>query len=815
MTRSTTHPKEKSLTRLRVRPALNLAAFAAALIALALALPAVAAAAPPEHALEVKITGNGNVGCKVNAGPLEECELEYPEGTHVTVIAEPEEGSKFVAWNGECDSTNAGECEVTMNADKKIEVVFALEEFKLTLQTEGSGKGKIECEVEGGPAEECKAKYPYGTEIKFVEVPAEGSEFFEWGEDCLGQAEECELTIDEDKVVSAVFELIEVPLETSIEGLGSGEIECEVEGGPAEPCEFEYPYGTKVAFTAVAEPGSEFVEWSEDCSGNGACELTMDEEHFVSAVFGLKVALNIELEGFGEGKVECEVEGGPAEECEAEYLEGTKVKLVPVAKLGSEFIEWTEECSGSGACELTVDEERFVGAVFEPAEEFELEVTVTGNGKVDANTGAISGCRESSGVCSAEYVKNTEVTLTATADSGNQFKGWTGCDSVVGNQCKVTMSAAKSVGAEFEPTPEFTLEVKKGGSGSGTVTSSPPGINCGSECSAEFEEGTKIVLTAVANSGSVFVKWEGCKAEPSPAQCEVTVGEDEEVTAIFELLRTLTITKAGTGSGEVKCKVNGGSAGTCASSYANGTNLELVATAGIGSEFKGFSAGTGSASGCSTLSCAFKIEANSAVTATFNLEPPSEFGLTVALAGTGTGTVTSSPAGINCGIDCSEAYVAGTEVTLTATSASGSSFSGWSGACSGTGACKVTMSQARNATATFTKASPPPPPPPPAPGTAAVGHTAKVKAGKAQLKLTCKGEGPCKGALKLTAKIKSGGKTKTLVIGKASFSLAAGAAKTLKVKLSGPAKTALTKGPLKAKVGGSGVTASTVKLKLA
>jgi len=122
----------------------------------------------------------------------------------------------------------------------------------------------------------------------------------------------------------------------------------------------------------------------------------------------------------------------------------------------------------------------------------------------------------------------------------------------------------------------------------------------------------------------------------------------------------------------------------------------------------------------------------------------------------------------------------------------------------------VTMSQARGVTATFTKEATPPAP---EPGTASVASTAKVKSGKAQLKLTCKGEGPCKGTLKLSAKVKSGGKTKNVVIGKASFSLAAGAAKTIAVKLSGPAKQAVAKKALKARVSGSDVRSSTVKLK--
>jgi hypothetical protein len=79
--------------------------------------------------------------------------------------------------------------------------------------------------------------------------------------------------------------------------------------------------------------------------------------------------------------------------------------------------------------------------------------------------------------------------------------------------------------------------------------------------------------------------------------------------------------------------------------------------------------------------------------------PASSFTLTVSK--TGPGTVTSSPAGIKCGSDCSESYTAGTVVTLTATPNKNASLQGWGGACSGTGTCTVTMNAARSVTATF------------------------------------------------------------------------------------------------------------------
>jgi len=78
-----------------------------------------------------------------------------------------------------------------------------------------------------------------------------------------------------------------------------------------------------------------------------------------------------------------------------------------------------------------------------------------------------------------------------------------------------------------------------------------------------------------------------------------------------------------------------------------------------------------------------------------------KYKLDVQLSGNGSGTVTSSPAGINCSPTCSKSFPAGTAVTLTATATSGASFAGWSGACQGTGACSLTLNANQSAIATF------------------------------------------------------------------------------------------------------------------
>jgi hypothetical protein len=79
--------------------------------------------------------------------------------------------------------------------------------------------------------------------------------------------------------------------------------------------------------------------------------------------------------------------------------------------------------------------------------------------------------------------------------------------------------------------------------------------------------------------------------------------------------------------------------------------------------------------------------------------------VTVSKAGTGTGTVASSPSAINCGGTCSTSIASGTSLGLSATPAAGSTFTGWSGACTGTGGCALVVNGSKSVTATFASTS--------------------------------------------------------------------------------------------------------------
>lgn len=131
---------------------------------------------------------------------------------------------------------------------------------------------------------------------------------------------------------------------------------------------------------------------------------------------------------------------------------------------------------------------------------------------------------------------------------------------------------------------------------------------------------------------------------------------------------------------------------TCAASYTTSTTVTLTAIPALGSILTSWS---GACTG--TEPCTIDVTTPKSVVATFDLRD-----FTLSVTNGGGGTVTSSPAGISCGTNCSAALPAGTALSLTAKSLPGFFFAGWTGVCTGTGGCAVTMDADKAVTATFT-----------------------------------------------------------------------------------------------------------------
>ncbi len=135
---------------------------------------------------------------------------------------------------------------------------------------------------------------------------------------------------------------------------------------------------------------------------------------------------------------------------------------------------------------------------------------------------------------------------------------------------------------------------------------------------------------------------------------------------------------------------------TCSASFAQGTQVRLMANPGSNYFFGGWS-GACSGSG----SCNITMAGAESVNAAFTIGET----LTVTISGSGTGTVTSTPAGINCPTTCTASFPQNTNVTLSAAAGTNDAFSSWSGACTGSATCSVTLGGADSVTANFASSS--------------------------------------------------------------------------------------------------------------
>lgn len=167
---------------------------------------------------------------------------------------------------------------------------------------------------------------------------------------------------------------------------------------------------------------------------------------------------------------------------------------------------------------------------------------------------------------------------------------------------------------------------------------------------------------------------------------------------------TITVETVGTGSGAVGSLPAGIDCGPkCAATFGEGEVITLTAEPAGNSEFAGWTPVSGDPGTCTgtTSPCEVTVGEYTELEASFDKGPVNEYTLTINKSGPGTGSISSSPSGIDCGLTCSHVFEEGTELTLAATASSGSVFAGWSGDCSGTGSCQVTMDAAKSVTASF------------------------------------------------------------------------------------------------------------------
>ena len=301
---------------------------------------------------------------------------------------------------------------------------------------------------------------------------------------------------------------------------------------------------------------------------------------------------------------------------------------------------------------------------------------------------------------SRTIAQGATTTFTVTPSPGYGIGTVSGCDGALAGSTYTTgpIIGACAVRATFSALPRYSLTVSK--TGTGTVTSAPTGINCGTTCQAAYYSGTSVVLTAKTVTGYQFSGWTNCP-NATGTTCTVTLTGATGVGATFSALPRYSLTVSKTGTGTVTSAPAGINCGTtCRAAYYSGTSVVLTAKAATGSQFADWT----DCPNPSGTTCTVPVTDARTVQARF----VPTYRLTLSKTPAAYGTVTSSPPGITCGTACTTAGAAfpqGT-VTLTAQPRPGRSLKGWSGtgagACTGTDlSCTVPMDAVKSVKVVF------------------------------------------------------------------------------------------------------------------
>jgi uncharacterized repeat protein (TIGR02543 family) len=632
----------------------------------------------------VSVVGNGTAARNPSLS-------SYPYGTSVTLTGTPDAGNAFVSWSGDT-STTTNPLSIVVTRNRALTANFT---FTLATSVTPAGSGSITRSPN-------QTNYAPGTVVALTAVPGTGYSFVSWSGDATGSANPVNVTMSANRSVTATFALNQYTLSVSATGNGSV---------VKSPNQATYAHGTVVTLTPTPDPNNGFVSWGGDTSGTAnPMTVVMTRNRTIVGSF----TYTLTATGGTGGSVTRNPD-------QPSYTPGAVVSLTAVPTTGYHFASWSGDATGSvNPLNVTVDGNKVITASF-ALDVFTVTVNATGNGTVarspsqasypygsvvsitatpDPGNAFVSWGGDTSGTANPltvvvtrnrsitgsftftlatavngsgsiakspdqpNYVPGSVVSLTANPGTGYHFVSWSGDATGSANPVNVTMNANRSVTATFAPD-DLTLTVSSVGNGS--VGRSPS--------QATYPYGTVVTVTATPDPNNGFVSWGG---DTSGTANPLTVVMTRNRTIVGNFTYTLT-TSAGTGGSVTK--------GPDQPNYAPGSTVTLTAVPSAGYQFVSWG---GDLSG-STNPVNLIMNGNKSVTATFTA---SQFTLDVSHVPANGGSVSKSPD--------QPTYPYGASVTITAASAAGYHFVGWSGDTTGsTNPVAVPMIRNKVITANF------------------------------------------------------------------------------------------------------------------
>lgn len=691
-----------------------------------------------------RVTGASGLDCRIAAGAISgTCLVDVPEGApfQLSATGEPLPGGGtlqfFAGWGGDCAGATGSTCIVTPGSSNLAATARFVDAQAISVSIGGVGGGMvtggstIACvRANGANTGACGESATFGTSITLTAIPDANSSFGGWSGACSGQSTTCTTTLTQSRSAVATFTRRQVTLTLVLNGPGLGDVL--VNGAPAcaltgtqtaNSCTQTFEVGQAVSINATAAASSLFGGFGGACTGTGSCSLTLTQSQTVTVSFTVsKFPLTVTLSGTGAGTVVAtdgvvctSTLGQTSVTCTRLVDFGSTVSLNATPTVESVFGGFSGDCSGSGACSVTMNAPKTVNATYTRRQvQFTTLLTGTGAGTVTAGGSVLCtlALAQRQSTCSRMIDYGATVTLVGNPTVESTFEVFGGDCSGGGTSCSLTPTTASTITASFKRR-QVPLTIALSGTGAGTVSidgSVACALPLGQKavtCSRIVDAGATLSVTGAAAASSIFDGFTGdCTGK---SNCTLVASNARTVNASYTRRQVqLTVNLTGLGGGSITADgasicslVPAQGSSTCTRPVDYGDTLVFLANPTIESVFGGFGGS------CSTAtSCTLMPTAAATIDGSFDIKM---LPLALTLEGSGGGSVTvngSTACSLTAGQSsamCVRAIAYGTKASIVSTPSFDSSIDGLRGDCVGASSCSVDMTDSRAVTAAFTQ----------------------------------------------------------------------------------------------------------------
>ena len=299
----------------------------------------------------------------------------------------------------------------------------------------------------------CTTSVAANTAITLTHKSNDNSSFQGWGGACAGLAD-CKVTVNQDITIQANFIQTINQKTLTIKNSHNGQlylngtlINC------PNQCSYAFEQGEQVSLSTSSNEAFNFDGWSGACSGTGNCTLLMNQDASVEALFSELIPQHVlAITTSNNGQIY--LDDNPiscTETCFYSFEQGSQIMLSANADKGFSFDGWPSQCTNTstGGCILQMDQNIEIELSFSKEIIFNsLTITTNNLGQLQLNNQTIDCIT----TCSFTYEQGSVVTLTAIANEGYIFDGWSGaCKGQA--ECSITLNEDTSVQASFSAIP--------------------------------------------------------------------------------------------------------------------------------------------------------------------------------------------------------------------------------------------------------------------------------------------------------------------------------------------------------------------------